>query len=629
MPDQKSIRRKAAEGRQPERDGETVGVAARERAPGHAEAHTRERALSGVGMTPSGDGDLDVYELLDKSAHAALSHLTLGIAPSALAAAYTDWMTHLATSPGKQAELLHKSWRKAMRLGAFAQCQLAEGAKDPCIEPLPQDHRFRDVSWQTWPFNFMYQQFLLQQQWWHNATTGIRGVSPKHEQIVTFVARQILDTFSPSNSPFTNPEVQQATMAEGGANLLRGARNLAEDVVRFATKTPAPELAEFRPGEKLATAPGKVVFRNRLIELIQYAPQTEEVHARPILIVPAWIMKYYILDLSPHNSMVRHLTEQGFTVFMISWLNPDEADRDLSMEDYRKLGVMAAIDAACAISGSPDINAMGYCLGGTMLSIAAAAMARDGDDRLASLTFLAAQTDFREAGELTLFISESQVSFLEDMMWEQGFLATEQMGGAFRLLRSVDLIWSRNVHDYLMGKRMPMFDLLAWNADGTRLPYRMHSEYLRKLFLSNDLAEGRYIVEGRPISVSDIRVPILAVGTEEDHVAPWRSVYKFHHVADTQVTFILTNGGHNAGIVSEPGHKGRRYRMAVTPAEALYTDADNWVEKAPLFEGSWWTALVDWLDGKSGEMVPPPPLGRDGTPYEAICDAPGTFVLKP
>ncbi|PPB81781.1 polyhydroxyalkanoate synthase [Albidovulum inexpectatum] len=563
---------------------------------------------------------------LDRGLNAQIATLTGGLSPTALTQAWADWAMHLALSPGKQMQLGAKAARKAQRYAAWlTSCALRTEQTAPCITPLPQDRRFADPAWNAWPYNAMAQGFLLTQQWWHNATTGVRGVTPQHERVVEFTARQILDTWSPSNFAWTNPEVVQRTLQSGGLNLVRGWNNLMADTLRTIRGEKPAGAENYRVGENLAVTPGKVVLRNRLIELIQYAPATDKVRPEPILIVPAWIMKYYILDLSPHNSLVRYLTGQGFTVFMISWKNPDAGDRDLGMEDYRKLGVMAALDAVQSITGAPNVHAIGYCLGGTLLSIAAAAMARDGDDRLATMTLLAAQTDFTEAGELKLFINEDQIAFLEDMMWEKGYLETRQMAGAFQMLRSNDLIWSRILRHYLMGEPPRMNDLMAWNADATRMPYRMHSEYLRKLYLNNDLAEGRYLVEGRPVALRDIRVPILMVGTESDHVAPWRSVYKMHLQADTEITFILTNGGHNAGIVSEPGHPRRHYRIRRQTESDQYLDPDRWLAETPEREGSWWPELVTWLAAHSGTPVAPPPMGN--AEYPAMEDAPGRYVM--
>jgi polyhydroxyalkanoate synthase len=566
-------------------------------------------------------------DVVDHAVRAAMARMTMGLSPSALAAIWADWAVHLAASPGKQGQLALKAMRKNARFLRYAaQCAVSGGSASPCIDPLPHDRRFSDEAWQKPPFNLMYHGFLLTQQWWHNATTDIRGMTPQHEHAAEFAARQALDVFSPSNVPMLNPEVLDRTAREMGQNLVRGAKNFWEDWERaVAGKRPAGTEA-FRVGHEVATAPGKVVLRNRLIELIQYAPTTAKVRPEPVVITPAWIMKYYILDLSPQNSLVRYLTSQGFTVFIISWKNPGPEDRDLGMEDYRRLGVMAALDAAQAITGASKIHAVGYCLGGTLLSIAAAAMARDSDERLASITYFAAQSDFTEAGELKLFINESQVSFLEDMMWEQGFLDARQMAGAFQILNSNDLIWSRILHDYLMGERASMNDLMAWNADTTRMPYKMHSEYLRKLFLDNDLAEGRYRAGDGVVALGDIRTPIFAVGTETDHVAPWRSAYKVHQQADADVTFVLTSGGHNAGIVSEPGHPRRRYHVHTSQHGETHLSPDAWLAHADAKEGSWWPEWTGWLAQRSGAPAAPPPMGI-GASEAALPDAPGSYVM--
>ncbi|MCB1919978.1 MAG: polyhydroxyalkanoic acid synthase, partial [Candidatus Competibacteraceae bacterium] len=408
-----------------------------------------------------------IPETIDRMVNANLARGTAGISPAVLAMAYLDWLMHLGLSPGKQALLNEKAVRKVVRLALYAWKFSQNPDTLPCIEPLPQDHRFAAESWRQWPYNLIYQSFLLTQQWWYNATTHNRGVDKRNDAIVSFMTRQILDMFSPSNLPLTNPEILKATMEEGGQNLVRGWTNFMADMEKLvAGKRLVEEDEQFVVGRDVAVTPGKVIFRNHLIELIQYQPATERVYAEPILIVPAWIMKYYILDLSPHNSMVRYLVEQGHTVFMISWKNPTADDREIGMSDYRRHGVMAALDAITAIV--PDrIHTVGYCLGGTLLTLTAAAMARDGDHRLKTMTLFAAQTDFSEAGELLLFINESQVAFLEDMMWDQGYLDAGQMVGAFQLLRSNDLIWSRVVHDYLLGQRQPLNDLMAWNADQT------------------------------------------------------------------------------------------------------------------------------------------------------------------
>jgi polyhydroxyalkanoate synthase len=557
----------------------------------------------------------------DLSLNGALAKLTGSISPAALSTAWFDWSVHFLLAPSKWQELTTLAVSSSARWLQYTLSATAPSAdKANIIEPLAQDRRFADPGWHRWPFNAWSQGFLLQQQWWHHATSGMRGVSRHHGEVVTFTARQLLDCVAPSNFLLTNPVVQAATMHSGGLNLVGGALRAASDLSEALTRQRGTTV--FTPGVNVAVTRGTVVLRNELMELLRYAPVTTEVHARPLLVVPAWIMKYYILDLSPHNSLVQYLLAQGHTVFMVSWKNPDAEDRDRSMDEYRRLGVMAALDTICAQTGADRVNACGYCLGGTLLAIAAAAMARDHDERLASITLLAAQVDFTEPGELSLFIDESEVSYLEAAMWEQGYLDTRQMAGAFQLLRSNDLIWSRRLKHYLLGHAERDSDLMAWNADATRMPYRMHSEYLRQLFLQNDLANGRYSVSGRPVALTDIEAPIFAVGTLTDHVAPWRSVYKLVLLSDTDVTFLLTSGGHNVGVVAPPDSGARSYQVATHRHDTAFIDPDRWHACVPVMQGSWWPEWANWLAERAGPMTRPPPAAR------GLGDAPGFYVFQ-
>lgn len=549
---------------------------------------------------------------------AALGRMTGHLSPAALGMAWFDWTSHLMMSPDKQQELFTDAVLGWQRWWTYVTDPSHHGA-DP-VRPLAQDKRFSDPAWNAWPWHQLSQAFLMGQQWWHRATSTVRGVAPHHADVVTFVARQLLDGVAPSNFVSTNPVVQQATLASGGMNLVRGSLRAMRDAHDALVGRVRP--SGYRPGIEVAVTPGKVVMANRLVELLRYDPVTPTVHATPLLIVPAWIMKYYILDLSPQNSLVRYLVEHGHTVFMVSWKNPQAEDRDLTMDDYRQLGIMSAIDAILAQTGARQVNAAGYCLGGTLLAIAAAAMARDHDHRLASISLLAAQVDFTESGELSLFIDDSQVSFLEAAMWQQGYLDTRQMAGAFQLLRSNDLVWSRRLRHYLLDLPDQETDLMSWNADATRMPYRMHAEYLHRLFLRNSLAGARYLVGGRPVSLSDIDVPVCAVGTLTDHVAPWRSVYKIIPLTDTEITFILTSGGHNAGVVSPPGSVRRSYQVAVHGHDSPYVDPDSWQARVPQVNGSWWPAWEGWLARHAGAQVAPPALPADAPP------APGNYVLQ-
>jgi polyhydroxyalkanoate synthase len=564
---------------------------------------------------------------LNRRLRRGMAQMAGGLSPAMLSEAYIEWLTHLTANPGRLGDLAQDAVNKTSEMFRYAMtAPFAPGTESP-FQARKGDRRFASDAWQTWPFNVMSQSYLMVENWIDSMTQGLPGMEEEHQAVFSFMTSQLLAALSPSNYPLTNPDVLKAIRDEQGQNLVRGAAKALEDVMENLNKTKVPVHQDYIPGQSVAVTPGKVVYRNRLIEVLQYSPQTETVDAEPILIVPAWIMKYYILDLSPKNSLVKYLVEQGHTVFMISWLNPGEEDRDLTMDDYLKLGVMAALDAVSAIVPKRKVHGVGYCIGGTLLSIAAAAMARDGDERFKSLTFFAAQADFLEGGEIRMFVNDSQLKSLDDLMHMEGYLDSKYMGGSFQALRSNDLVWIPMVEKYYLGKEQFMNDLMSWNADGTRMPYKMHSEYLRRLYLNNDLAEGRFEVDGKPISIADIRIPMFVVGTSTDHVAPWLSVYKFHDLApEAEVTFCLTTGGHNAGIACGPVHPRRSHEILTRDPAGEILDPEAWKQAAELREGSWWPSWEGWLEGRGGAQVKPPRTGNPRKGYEVLGDAPGTYV---
>lgn len=595
---------------------------------------------------------LSAAQALDAAVHSQLAQASMGLSPIALALAYADWAMHLAAAPGRQTLLAQRAVEMALNtLGKTVQAGAGSGEHADAAE---KDHRFADPGWRQWPFNVLRDGFKAQDAWWHEAAQ-VSGMAPHNAHMLSFFTRQWLDALSPSNGALTNPEVLRTAEESAGQSWLKGYQAFMQDAAalqharRHADASPLQPL-EYAVGKDVALTPGKVVMRNRLIELIQYAPSTGEVYPEPLLIVPSCIMKYYILDLSPHNSMVRYLVSQGHTVFILSWRNPDAGDRDLGMQDYVQTGVMEALAAVKAQTGAARVHALGYCLGGTFLSIVAALLGRHAATRpsdasadgcapkrrredtvrldnlpeLATVTLLAAMTDFSEPGEMGVFIDDDQLQTLREDMARRGYLTGKQMAGSFQFLNSRDLVWSRNTRRYLLGQDEVGNDMMSWNADLTRLPERMHSEYLSSLFLNNALATGRYRVGSLGgVALSDLQMPMLVVGTERDHVSPWRSVYKIHRLTDTATTFILAAGGHNAGIVSEPGHPHRSYQMDHMEAGHGWVDPDEWLARAPMHEGSWWPAMHDWLRGHSGKPVRAAPIN----PAHGVCDAPGDYVM--
>lgn len=565
------------------------------------------------------------FRQYDRALRASVARLSGGVSTYAFAEAWRNWAYHLASAPGRQQELAFHAWRSACLFGAHA----AAGESDtPPFTPRQSDHRFDDDGWRTNPYRMWQQGFLAVQDWWEAACADLPGLDPQDAERTAFMARQSLDILSPSNFPALNPEIMRTAIASAGQSLVEGTANLARDMAKLASQRPDPAPEGFRVGRDLACTPGTVIFRNALFELIQYHPTTPQVRPEPVLIVPAWIMKYYILDLSPRNSMIRHLVGRGFTVFVISWCNPTAEQAGLSLENYRMDGIMAALEVIRTVVPRRKVHAVGYCLGGTMLAITAATMARDGDDRLASITLMAAQVDFAEAGELLLFVDESQVAFLEDMMWQQGYLDRPQMARTFSTIRAEDLIWSRAVRRYWLGRQDLPTDMEVWLSDTTRMPARMHSQYLRALFLENRLTAGRFAVEGRVIALRDISAPAFVVATRSDHIAPWRSVYKTQLFTSCALDFVLTQGGHNSGIVNPPKMARTGYQWTHRPAGGHYRGPDDWETSAERQDGSWWPRWFDWLAARSGDVTSPPPMGASEAGLPALMAAPGSYIYQ-
>jgi polyhydroxyalkanoate synthase subunit PhaC len=563
---------------------------------------------------------------LERALRAQLATVTGGLAPDVYTDAWWDWYLNLSKQPPKQLQIMQDALTKTIDNWSFA---LRAAGGEP-LSPAEGDARYGGDAWSKWPFNVYARTFQNYADWWQKSWSNVPGVSAENERTLDFVARNALEVASPANYLATNPELLDTTRAEAGANLVRGFGNWLEDIERTVGGKKPSDADKFVVGRDVAATPGKVVMRNELVELIQYSPATESVYAEPLLIVPAWIMKYYILDLSAKNSLVKYLVSKGHTVFMVSWKNPNASDRGLGMDDYLRLGIRAPLDAVSHILPGRKVHTVGYCIGGTLLSIGAAVLAAEDDQRIASVTLLAAQEDFSEAGELSVFISPSQLDMLEAVMDRTGVLKSEQMGAAFALLRSRDLLWTPAVNTYLRGKRETPNDLMAWNADGTRMPCRMHAEYLRQLYLNNALARGEFQAAGRRVDLAAIRLPMFVVGTETDHVAPWQSVYKARALTrSSDYTFVLTSGGHNAGIVSGAVHPRRRHRVRtwLNADESLTPQA--WLDATPPAAGSWWPIWQQWLAQHSSEaLVSPPPPDSTAAGYPPIVAAPGEYVLQ-
>ena len=498
----------------------------------------------------------------------------------------------------------------------------ADGGTPPVARPESGDRRFEGPDWErSAVFDAIKQTYLLTATTMLRTAVEVEGLDKQQQRKLIFYLRQFLDAISPTNFAFTNPQVIHEAVSSGGRSLAKGTENLLRDLA--AGQLTMTDTQAFAPGKNLAVTPGQVVYRNKLIELIQYAPSTDTVHAVPLLLIPPWINKYYILDLRPDNSLVRYMVEQGFTVFVVSWKNPDASMEDTTFEDYLDLGPLAAMQVAKEIAGSAKVNLVGYCVGGTLLGIALAYLAAKRDRSIGSATFFVSLHDFAEVGDTAVFTDEPTIEYIEEQMLERGYLDSRQMATMFNMLRANDLIWSNVVNNYLLGKEPPAFDLLYWNADGTRMTRAAHSYYLRNTYLENNLVKpGKLVLKDVPIDLGRIKLDIYAVGTEQDHIVPWQSAWRISQLTNGNVRFVLGGSGHIAGVISPPGKKSRGWRTNDNPVES----AEAWLAGSEQHDGSWWPDWAEWLRPRSGKRVPPPPLG--GEKYPPLAAAPGTYVLE-
>jgi polyhydroxyalkanoate synthase len=544
--------------------------------------------------------------------------------PLNIGRAFLEMTAKLMANPARLMQAQLGFWQDYVTLWQNTTRRIMGMDPDPVIDPVSGDRRFRDDAWkENEVFDFIKQSYLLSARFVQDVVTHVDGLDSKTAQKVDFYSRQFVDAMSPSNFLLTNPEVLRKTAETGGENLLKGLNNLLGDLERGKGQLhiKMTDTDAFKVGENIGVSPGKVVYQNELMQLIQYAPATEKVLKRPLLIGPPWINKFYILDLRPRNSFVRWAVSQGHTVFVISWVNPDETLAEKGFEDYMNQGYLAALDAIEEATGEREVNAIGYCLGGTLLASTLAYMAAKGDDRIKTATFFVTMMDFQEAGELGVFIDEEQLQALEDKMNKRGFLEGSEMASTFNMLRANDLIWSFVVNNYLMGNDPFPFDLLYWNADSTRMPARMHSFYLRKMYQENLLSKPNGIaLDGVPIDLGNIKTPAYFLSTREDHIAPWKSTYRGTQLLGGPKRFVLAASGHIAGVVNPP--EGGKYGHWIS--KELPPDPESWFHGATEIAGSWWPDWQRWILASSKAQVPARQPG-DGK-LAAIEDAPGRYV---